>query len=90
MRKCGFKEAIVGLSGGIDSSVVATLAADALGSENVHAIAMPGPYSSPGSLTDAEELAKRLAIGFRVIPISSIYENYLQTLAPSFKGRTAT
>ena len=50
MRKCGFKEAIVGLSGGIDSSVVATLAADALGPENVHAIAMPGPYSSPGSV----------------------------------------
>ena len=89
MRKCGFKEAIVGLSGGIDSAVVATLAADALGPENVHAIAMPGPYSSPASLTDAEELAKRLAIDFRVIPISSIYENYLQTLAPSFKGRTA-
>ncbi len=89
MRKCGFKEAIVGLSGGIDSAVVSTLAADALGPQNVHAIAMPGPFSSSDSLTDAEELAKRLTIDFRVIPISSIYENYLQTLAPSFKGRTA-
>ncbi len=86
MRKCGFKEAIVGLSGGIDSSVVVTLAADALGPQNVHAIAMPGPYSSPGSLSDAEELARRLGIDFRVIPITSIYDDYLQTLEPSFKG----
>jgi NAD+ synthase (glutamine-hydrolysing) len=89
MRKCGFKEAIVGLSGGIDSSVVATLAADALGPQNVHAIAMPGPYSSPGSLQDAEELARRLGIDFRVVPISSIYDGYIDTLEPSFKGRTA-
>jgi len=89
MRKCGFKEALVGLSGGIDSSVVATLAADALGPENVRAIAMPGPYSSPGSLQDAEELARRLGIDFRVVPITSLYEGYLQTLGPSFKGRAA-
>ena len=89
MRKCGFKEAIVGLSGGIDSSVVATLAADALGAENVHAIAMPGPYSSPGSLRDAEELAKRLGVDFRVVPISPIYDGYLQTLKESFKGRAS-
>jgi NAD+ synthase (glutamine-hydrolysing) len=89
MRKCGFKEAIVGLSGGIDSSVVATLAADALGPENLHAIAMPGPYSSPGSLQDAEELAKRLGVDFRVIPISPVYEGYLRTLEPTFAGRAA-
>ena len=89
MRKCGFKEAIVGLSGGIDSSVVVTLAADALGPENVHAIAMPGPFSSPGSVTDAEELAKRLGVGFCVIPITSIYDGYLKTLEPSFGGRAA-
>lgn len=87
MRKCGFKEAIVGLSGGIDSSLVATLAADALGPENVHAIAMPGPYSSPGSLHDAEELAKRLGIDFRVVHITSIYDGYIATLEPSFRGR---
>ncbi|TAM82495.1 MAG: NAD+ synthase [Acidobacteria bacterium] len=86
MSKCGFKKAIVGLSGGIDSSVVVTLAADALGPDNVHAIAMPGPYSSRGSVTDAEELARRLGIDFRVIPITSIYGGYLQTLEPSFKG----
>ncbi len=89
MRKCGFKEAIVGLSGGIDSSVVATLAADALGPENVHAIAMPGPYSSPGSVSDAEELAKRLGVDFRIIPISILYDGYLQTLESSFKGSVA-
>lgn len=86
MRKCGFKEAIIGLSGGIDSSVVATLAADALGPENVHAIAMPGPYSSPGSVSDAEELAGRLGVDFRIVPISSIYDSYLNTLESSFKG----
>lgn len=86
MRKCGFKQAIIGLSGGIDSSVVATLAADALGPENVHAIAMPGPYSSPGSVSDAEELAKRLGVDFRIIPISSIYDSYLKTLESSFQG----
>jgi NAD+ synthase (glutamine-hydrolysing) len=89
MRKCGFKEAIVGLSGGIDSAVVATLAADALGPENVHAIAMPGPFSSPGSVKDAEDLAKRLGVEFRVIPISSIFDGYLHTLEAAFEGRAA-
>ncbi|MEJ2010160.1 MAG: NAD+ synthase [Acidobacteriota bacterium] len=89
MRKCGFKESIVGLSGGIDSSLVVTLATDALGPENVHAIAMPGPYSSPGSIRDAEELAKRLGVDFRVIPITPIYKTYIQTLDASFKGRPA-
>ncbi|HVA01899.1 MAG TPA: NAD+ synthase [Terriglobia bacterium] len=89
MRKCGFREAIVGLSGGIDSSLVLTLATDALGAKNVHAIAMPGPYSSPASLRDAEELARRLGVNFRVIPITPVYESYLQTLQPSFEGHPA-
>jgi len=89
MRKCGFRKAIMGLSGGIDSSLVAALAAEALGPENLQAIAMPGPYSSPASLQDAEDLARRLGVDFRVIPITSIYENYLQTLASSFEGRPA-
>src|SRR5579875_2495707 len=87
MQKCGFREAIVGLSGGIDSSVVVTLAADALGPENVHAIAMPGPYSSDNSLRDARDLATRLGVDFRVIPITSIYDSYIQALKPSFEGR---
>ena len=86
VSKCGFKKVLVGLSGGIDSSLVATLAADALGSENVCGISMPGPYSSPGSLRDAEALARNLKIDFRVIPIDSIFESYLTTLDPAFEG----
>ncbi len=84
VHKCGFKRVIVGLSGGIDSSLVATIAADALGHENVLGVSMPGPFSSPGSISDAEALASNLGIDFRVIPIRSIFENYLQTLEPVF------
>lgn len=85
--KCGFKKVIVGLSGGIDSSLVATLAADALGPENVLGVSMPGPYSSPGSLRDAQALAKNLGIDFRVIPITPVFESYLQALDPAFENR---
>jgi NAD+ synthase (glutamine-hydrolysing) len=84
MAKCGFHQALVGLSGGIDSSLVATIAADALGPENVCGVGMPGPYSSAGSIRDAESLARNLAIDFRVIPITPIFEAYLQTLDPTF------
>lgn len=84
VRKCGFRKALVGLSGGVDSSLVATLAADALGAENVHGVSMPGPYSSSGSVRDAEALARNLGIDFRVIPITPIFENYLGTLDPVF------
>ncbi|HKS97235.1 MAG TPA: NAD+ synthase, partial [Terriglobia bacterium] len=87
VAKCGFKKVIVGLSGGIDSSLVATLAADSLGSENVLGVSMPGPYSSPGSLRDAEALARNLGIDFRVIPIGSIFDGYLTTLDPAFEDR---
>jgi len=89
MRKCGFKEAIVGVErrnrfgGGCDPC------GRRAGSGNVHAIAMPGPYSSPGSVKDAEDLAKRLGVEFRVIPISSIFDGYLNTLEAAFKGRAA-
>jgi NAD+ synthetase len=86
VRKCGFQKVLVGLSGGIDSSLVATLAADALGAQNVLGVGMPGPYSSPGSIRDAEALAKNLGIGFRVIPITPVFESYLQTLDPAFEG----
>ncbi len=86
VRKCGFKKVLVGLSGGIDSSLVATLAADALGPENLLGVGMPGPYSSSGSLRDAEALARNLGIEFRVIPITPVFESYLITLDPVFDG----
>ena len=84
--KCGFQKVIVGLSGGIDSSLVATLAVDALGPENVTGVGMPGPYSSPGSIRDAEALARNLGIDFRIIPITPIFEAYLTALDPAFEG----
>jgi NAD+ synthetase len=85
--KCGFQKVIVGLSGGIDSSLVATLAADALGPQNVTGVGMPGPYSSPGSIRDAEALARNLGIDFRIIPITPIFESYLTALDPAFEGK---
>jgi NAD+ synthase (glutamine-hydrolysing) len=86
VRKCGFQKVLVGLSGGIDSSLVATLAADALGPPNVLGVGMPGPYSSPGSIRDAETLARNLGIEFRLIPITPVFETYLQTLDAAFGG----
>ena len=86
MSKCGFKKALVGLSGGVDSSLVATIAVDAIGPENVLGVAMPGPYSSPGSLRDAEALGRNLGIESRVIPIGGPYEAHLKALAPAFQG----
>ncbi len=86
VQKCGFKKVLVGLSGGIDSSLVATLAADAMGAGNVLGVGMPGPYSSPGSIRDAEALARNLGIEFQVIPITPIFESYLETLDPVFNA----
>ncbi len=82
--KCGFSEAVLGLSGGVDSAVTAALAAEALGGGNVLGVAMPGPYSSKGSLEDARELAKRLDIRLVEIPIGSVFEAYRRALAPAF------
>lgn len=73
-RRCGFKQAVLGLSGGIDSAVVAFIAAAVFGSENVTAIGMPSPHSSEGSVTDAEELAKNLKIHFQIKRIDEVYE----------------
>jgi NAD+ synthase (glutamine-hydrolysing) len=87
VAKCGFEKVIVGLSGGIDSSLVATLAADAVGPANVLGVGMPGPYSSSASLRDAEALASNLKIDFRVTPITQVFECYLQTLDQAFEGR---
>jgi NAD+ synthase (glutamine-hydrolysing) len=86
-RKCRLPTAIIGLSGGVDSAVVACLAADALGAKNVLGVAMPGPFSAPESERDARTLAKALGIGFATIPIGPVYEAYLATLAPHFEGR---
>ena len=84
--KCGFRQAIIGLSGGIDSALTASIAVDALGAENVIGIGMPGPYSSPGSITDAQQLAANLGIRFELLSIDGIYQAACQTLAPAFKG----
>jgi len=85
--KCGFKRAIIGLSGGIDSALTAAIAVDALGPENIIGVGMPGPYSSPGSITDARELAANLGIRFELLSINGIYESALQALAPVFANR---
>jgi predicted amidohydrolase len=89
VRKCGFKKVLVGLSGGIDSAVVATIAADALGAENVLGVSMPGPFSSEGSKADAQDLARNLGIEFITIPITEVYEAYRKALAPAFGNRPA-
>ncbi len=86
VRKCGFQEVIVGLSGGIDSSVTAIIGADAVGSENMIGVAMPGPYSSDGSVRDARDLAGELGIRFEIIDINETYSALQKTLAPVFKG----
>jgi NAD+ synthase/NAD+ synthase (glutamine-hydrolysing) len=86
VHKCGFEKAIIGLSGGIDSALTASIAADALGPENVIGVGMPGPYSSHGSIDDARELANNLKIRFELLSINEIYEATRQTLAPVFAG----
>ncbi|MDP9269272.1 MAG: NAD+ synthase [Acidobacteriota bacterium] len=86
VRKCGFRQVLVGLSGGIDSALVACIAADALGPEHVMGIGMPTRFSSSGSIEDARSLARNLGIGFEVIPIEEIYEAYLAALKPAFQG----
>jgi len=86
VRKCGFSKVAVGLSGGIDSALVAAIAAEALGKENVLAIGMPSPYSSQGSIDDSRSLAANLGIRFEVIGISDLFRDYSLALEPLFKG----
>ncbi len=85
VRKNGFEKVVIGLSGGVDSSLVAAIAVDALGADNVIGVSMPSRYSSPGSKSDAEALARNLRIQFKVIPIETAFSSYLETLAEPFK-----
>ncbi|MEI8397537.1 MAG: NAD+ synthase [Actinomycetes bacterium] len=87
VHKNGFTDVVIGLSGGIDSSIVAAIAVDALGADHVHGVAMPSRYSSQGSLDDAEKLANALGIDHRVVSIEPAFGSYLEMLAPSFTGR---
>jgi NAD+ synthase (glutamine-hydrolysing) len=87
VRKNGFTEIVVGVSGGIDSALVAALAAEALGSDRVHCVSMPSRYSSEGTRGDAQRLAEALGCDFREIAIEPIVEQFLTALAPSFEGR---
>ena len=86
VKKNGFEKVVIGLSGGIDSSIVATIAVDALGSSNVVGVAMPSGYSSPESIKDAELLAYNLRIKFLTIPIGKVFQTYLEVLAGHFSG----
>jgi NAD+ synthase (glutamine-hydrolysing) len=89
IRKCGFERVIIGLSGGIDSSLTVAIAVDAVGKENVTGVGMPGPYSSEHSVSDARALAGNLGIRFEIIPIRGQYEAFLTVLNPLFAGGTA-
>jgi NAD+ synthase (glutamine-hydrolysing) len=88
IRKCGFKQALIGLSGGIDSALVAAIAVDALGKENVIGVGMPSPYSSRGSIDDSRALASNLGIRFETISIDGIFSQFTDALAPAFAGRS--
>jgi NAD+ synthase/NAD+ synthase (glutamine-hydrolysing) len=87
VKKCRFEKTLVGLSGGIDSAVVAAIAVEALGAQNVLGVSMPGPFSSEGSLTDAKAVAANLGIELKTIPISSVFDSYLAALKPVFGSR---
>ncbi len=89
VRKCGFRKALIALSGGIDSALVAAIAAEALGPENLLAIGMPSPYSSQGSIDDSRALAANLGIRFELIGISGLFEKYTEALGPLFTGLKA-
>ena len=88
LHKCGFRKAILGLSGGIDSALVAAIAVEALGKENVQGVGMPSEFSSSGSVSDAEQLANNLGITFSIAPIRAIYDAFTKELEPFFAGTT--
>lgn len=83
-RKCGFSEAVLGLSGGVDSALVAAIAAEAFGPEKVTGLLMPSPYSTPGSIDDAKALARRLGIREHVLPVTPMLESYERVFSSVF------
>jgi NAD+ synthase (glutamine-hydrolysing) len=87
VRKNGFKRVVIGLSGGIDSALTSVIAVDAIGAENVVGLFMPSPYTSQESGEDVAELVRRVKIECRTIPITSTFDSYLKSLAPSFEGK---
>lgn len=86
VHKTGFRKAIIGLSGGIDSALVACIAVDALGADNVIGVGMPSQYSSGGSVEDSRELARNLGIRFETLPIAPLFQEFTRTLDPIFAG----
>jgi NAD+ synthase (glutamine-hydrolysing) len=86
VRKCGFSRAVVGLSGGIDSALVAAIAVDALGADNVLGVGMPSEFSSTGSIEDARGLATNLGIRFELVAIQDVFQQYRRALEPLFAG----
>ena len=86
VHKCGFRKGLIALSGGIDSALVAVVASEALAPENVIAVGMPSPYSSPGSIDDSRKLAANLGIRFELIGISALFKEYTEALGPMFAG----
>jgi len=88
-RKCGFSKAVIGLSGGIDSALVAAIATEALGKDRVLGVMMPSPYSSDHSISDAQQLAQNLGIATEIIPIAPIMSAFEQSLAELFAGQPA-
>ena len=86
VRKNGFKRVVIGLSGGIDSSLVAAIAVEALGRDNVAGVGMPSAFSSGGTRRDAQRVAKHLGIEFLTLPITPLLNAYKRTLAKAFKG----
>lgn len=89
IQKNGFQKVLIGLSGGIDSALVAALAVDAVGASNVIGVTLPSRYNTAETKNDAQTLAQNLGLAFRTIPIEPVYESLLKTLAPHFEGTAA-